>query len=211
MRSRTKSTQRGQRQHPEAIQVQRLRIEHLERFVAFAQGAREETPNSLLQFVQAVYGDRSKGHAFTPDELAEFKGQLFRWLMQIATGVGWEIESRELGPYSIHVVAGGTYLHDVAGDALPRLALVKALTGEEWRIGRCGWILCNRLFVRRKTGNYCDPKHSQAMRALRYADPEAASDLERSRQKAPTGTLGTEQTQHALEQLTAHGSHKKEK
>jgi hypothetical protein len=54
------------------------------------------------------------------------------------------------------------------------MAVMDLLAAEGWRIAKCAWGSCGKLFVRRKRGAYCSRACSQKARTERYRDAQGA-------------------------------------
>ena len=88
----------------------------------------------------------------------------------MAGGLEWVISSTEMGTFT--VVHGADRSHYEGGAAVPKLLLCALLDGANWRIGRCAWADCARIFVRKGRGEYCSKECSQRKRMRRFRDPE---------------------------------------
>ena len=118
--------------------------------------------------------------------LETFRDWLEKGLTKMADGQFWKIESAELGSYLIDPSHGRSVI-DRNGTALPRLADLELLMHEDWRIARCAYPPCGRLFIRKKAGLFCSLRCSQITRQIRRFDPERARNLESlSAQSTPT-------------------------
>lgn len=166
-------------------EIQRRRVDQLERFVKFAAGGGEETLESLGRLCADILGTSLTRGAFTKAEFENLREWLRHGLSRVAAGLDWIVNSAELSPYELVVTVNRPHIEASPG-ALARHAFLRVIGGEEWRIARCTWPLCEgggagRLFMKRKKGLYCRPQHAQAMHSLRHFDPERAEQLERQR------------------------------
>jgi CGNR zinc finger len=136
-------------------------------FIAFAQG--DHDGRELVRFVLRELG-RGQMYGLDENQVAELRKWMLGGLGRMAGGLEWVISSAELGTFSI--VHGSDRSHYEGGAAVPKLLLCALLDGANWRIGRCAWPDCGRIFVRKGRGEYCSKECSQRMRTRRFRDPD---------------------------------------
>jgi hypothetical protein len=174
------------------IEAQRRRLDALQSWFEFVNDERAITPqnfgNELLG--PTTWGlDQMGGYGLTISgdpaeaerEVKNVKMEIAKGLKMLADNDEWVILGQNLGHFNIVISQIGTSFE---GELRPLalLGISGLLHGEEWRPGHCAW--CGKLFLKKKRGEYCNPKCSQRMRTLKVRNKNRWKGLLREAKKA---------------------------
>jgi len=154
------------------LEDQRLGIDALERWFQFVNGEREidelNFGDELLFPTAWARRFRRAGYSVrTPPSIADVEDirvEIEHGLRLLADGHDWVINGAELQDCDIVITPIGI-AHEGTVKALSLLGIAGLLSGEEWRAGDCAW--CGKLFLKKKRGEYCSKRCSQALRTFK--------------------------------------------